>query len=424
MSLVRELLHKRRLSKERNRAIMPTTQQQAADANAFANRLIRAQAIEMNTPLAPVALSSTQNNAGQVVNVTPRNVGLLKGFFVEYSCNVKNTNAANAITPTNFGALNLFSNIQFTDLQNNTRVNCPAYQLAFLGTAKQKNPFSASFLSTAIDTPVKYGSNSLATVLGVASTDTVWSQTASIASAATGVVTGVLWIPVAYSDHDYRGAIYANVINGQMNLQFTINPTPGFVAGGDQMLAMYGTADSSVSCQILNTNIQVTQVYMDQLPIDPTSKLPILPLRDISTIYELKNTTFTAAVPGNDYPMQYPNFRDILSSTVLLDTLGAPVSVPALTNYFSLQAANSTNIFKRSGNMNQALVRNIIGFDFPTGVTYFSYRAKPLSTTQYGNLQLIFNPSAAWSQNYAIYHCWESFASIATITQAGSLAAS
>lgn len=400
-----------------------TTQQAAMAANALANQLIRAQALEMNTPLAPVALSSTQNNAGQVVNVTPRNVGLLKGFFVEFSANVKNTNAAIAITPTNFGPLNLFSNIQFTDLQNNVRINCPAYQIAFLDSVKQKNPFSSAFLSTAVDTPVKYGSNSTATVLGVASTDTVWSATPNIAFGATGVVTGVLWIPVAYSDHDYRGAIYANVINGQMNLQFTVNPTPGYVAGADQMLAMYGVADSAVSCQILNTTIQVTQVYMDQLPIDPTSKLPILPQRDISTIYELKNTTFTSAVPGNDFPMQYPNFRDILSSTVLLDTLTAPVSVPALTNYWSLQAANSTNVFKRSGNMNQALTRNILGFDLPVGCSYFSYRGKPLSTTQYGNLQLIFNPAAGWQQSYAIYHCWESFASIATITQSGSLAA-
>jgi hypothetical protein len=65
-----------------------------------------------------------------------------------------------------------------------------------------------------------------------------------------------------------------------------------------------------------------------------------------------------------------------------------------------------------------------MGFDLPVGATYFSYRGKPLSTTQYGNLQLIFNPNSNWSSSYAIYHGWESFASIATITQAGSLAAS
>jgi P3 major capsid protein len=397
----------------------------AQAANAAANQLIRAQAIEMYTQLAPVSLSATATNTGQVINVTPRNVGLLKGFYVEYAAQIKNTNAAAAITPTILGPLNLFSNIQFTDLQNNVRINCPGYQIGLLNSVKQKNPFAAAFLSTTVDTPVKYGANSTATVLGAAATDTVWSSTASIAFGATGVITGVLWIPIAYSDHDYRGAIYANVVNGQMNLQFTVSSTPGYVSGGDQMLSMYGTADTATSVQILSTTLTVTQVYMDQLPIDPRSGLPILPQRDLATIYELKNTTFTGAVPGgNDFPMQYPNFRDVLSSIVILDNLTAPVSVPSVTNYWSLQAANSTNIFKRTPTLNQAIVRNIMGFDLPTGISYFSYRGKPLSTTQYGNLQLIFNPNASWNTNWAIYHCWESFASIATITQAGSLAAS
>lgn len=401
-----------------------TAQQNAAAANALANQLIRSQSIEMFTQLAPVSLSSTISNVGQVVNVTPRNVGLLKGFYVEFSAQVKNTNASVAITPTPLSPLNLFSNIQFTDLQNNVRINCPGYQLGILNTIKQKNPFATAFLSTATDTVVKYGANSTATVQTQAGIDTLWNAPASIATGATGVVTGVLWIPIAYSDHDYRGAIYANVINGQMNLQFTVNPSPAYVTGGDQMLSMYGVADSGTTVSILNTTVQVTQVYMDQLPIDPRSGLPILPQRDLATIYELKNTTFTSAVPNNDFPMQYPNFRDVLSSIVLLDTLGAPPSIPNVTNYFSLQAANSTNIFKRTPNLNQALVRNVMGFDLPLGVTYFSYRGKPLSTTQYGNLQLIFNGNSSWSSSYAIYHCWESFASIATITQSGSLAAS
>lgn len=399
-------------------------QQNAAAANALANQLIRAQAIEMFTQLAPVSLSPSVTNAGQVINITPRNVGLLKGFYVEYSAQVKNTNASVAITPTNLSALNLITNVQFTDLQNNVRVNCPAYQIGFLNTLKQKNPFATSFLNTTIDTPVRYGANTTATVQGVAGTDTVFAATSSIASGATGVVTGTLWVPIAYSDHDYRGAIYANVINGQMNLQFTLNSTPGYVTGGAQMLAMYGPADSATTVQILNTTITVTQVYMDQLPVDPRTGLPILPQRDLATIYELKNTTFSAAVPGNDFPMQYPNFRDVISSIILADNLGAPTSIANVANYFALQAANSTNIFKRSASLNQALVRNIMGFDLPTGITYFSFRGKPLSTTQYGNLQLVFNPTNSWASNFAIYHCWESFASIATISQAGSLAAS
>lgn len=394
-------------------------------ANNQTGQLIRSQAIEMRTQLAPVTLSPTVNNAGQQVNFTPRNVGLVKGFFVEFSAQIKNTNASAAITPTALNVANLFSNITLIDLQNTVRINCPGYQICFLNSVKHKAPFAAAELTTAVDTPVKYGANSTATVQSVAATDTVWSATSSIAAGATGVVTGFMWIPLAYSDHDYRGAVYANVINGQMSLQFTVNSTPGFVSGGDQMLTMYGTADSATTVQILNTNILVTQVYMDQLPVDPKTGLALLPQRDISTIYELKNTTFTGAVSGNDFPMQYPNFREMISSMVLFDPLtSAILSLPNIANYFSLQAANSTNIFKQTGSLSQALARNIMGTDFPIGIGYWSYRGKPLSTTQYGNLQLIFNPNSNWISTWGIYHCWESFASIATITQAGSLSAS
>src|SRR3954454_867857 len=112
--------------------------QNAAAQNALARQVIMAQAIEMQTQLASVSLSSTINNAGQVLNVTPRNVGLLKGFFVEFSAQIKNTNASAAITPTILCPLNLFTNVQFTDLQNNVRINCPAYQIGLLDTIKQK----------------------------------------------------------------------------------------------------------------------------------------------------------------------------------------------------------------------------------------------------------------------------------------------
>jgi hypothetical protein len=409
-------------------AATPTAAQQYAAAmqqNELAKQMIRNQAIEMYTQLAPVALSSSANNAGMVVNINPRNVGLVKGFFVEFSAVINNGNASAAVTPTNLNVANFFSNITFIDLQNNVRINVPGYQLVFLNTLKQKNPFASAFVggSSVIDCPVKYGSNTTGTVLGAASTDNIWNAPSTIAHAATGVITGMIWIPLAYSDHDYRGAYYANVINGQAVIQLTVTPAPFYLSGGNQMTTMYGPADSATTCTITSTTIQVTQVYMDQLPIDPRSGLPILPQRDISTIYELKNTTFTSAPPNSDFFMQYPNFRDVISSTVLFDNLTSPPSVGNITNYFSLQAANSTNIFKRTAGLNQAIVRNILGFDLPTGITYFSYRNKPLSTTQYGNLQLIFNPNSNWALSYSIYHCWESFASIATINQAGSLSA-
>lgn len=390
---------------------------QAQQANAQASQLIRAQGLEMQTQLPPITLSNTTNNAGMQVNVVPRNVGLLKGFFIEYSATVKNTNASAVLMPTAFGPANFFSNILFTDLQNNVRINCPGYQLAFLNSIKQRAPAFVALVASSMDSAVKWGSNTGAPL---------WQfPAAGIAAGASGTVSGILHIPISYSDHDLRGSIYANVINGQMGLQLTVTQQPGAVgASGNSVLTMCGPADTANSVQILSTQIVVTQVYMDQLPIDQKSGIPILPQRDISTIYELKNTTFSGAVSGNDYPMSYPNFRDVLSSIIVFDPLtSAAPAVATVANYFALQAANSTNIFRRSPNLNAGITRAILGTDLPTGAAYFSYRQKPLSTTQYGNLQLVVNPTGTWVSTNAIYHCWESFASIATISQAGSLAA-
>ena len=416
----------------------PTPLQQlqiATQANKLANDLIRSQAIEMQTQLPPIALSNAINNSGQQVNVIPRNVGLLKGFFVEFNATIKNNNAVDPmfVNLSQLSAANFFSNVMFTDLQNNVRINCPSYQLVLLNTIKNKAPFGMAISFNSYDAGTIQWFDGQASVQGSVGLVPWHAPTTALAPGASSYISGVMHIPIAYSDHDYRGAIYSNVINGQMGLQLTINPAPAFLAGKTPMLCIGGPGDTSTSLQILNTQIVVTQVYMDQLPIDPKSGLPILPQRDISTIYELKNTTFTGAVSGNDFPMQYPNFRDVLSSIVLFDNpgLGPPTTqfagqnntTPQITNYFSLQAANSTNIFRRTANLNNVMTRAVIGTDMPFGIAYFSYRGKPLSTTQYGNLQLIFNPNATWLQTSPIYHCWESFASIATISQAGSLAA-
>lgn len=400
---------------------MPNNVQAALAANAAAGTLIRAQGLRMQTPVGTQVLSASANNAGMQLNFIPRNVGLVTGFWVEGSAQIKNNNASAAITPTALNVANFFSNITFVDLTNTTRINCSGASICLLDTTKERKPFAVADLTTGYDTPVKYGANSTATVQSVATTNVVWSATSSIASGATGVVTFIMWIPMAYSDLDFRGAYYANVINGQANLQLTVNPSPAFASGGDQMLTMYGTADSSTSVQILNTTVKVTQQYYDQLPVNQGQV--ILPQRDISKIYMLLDTTFSNMVPANDFPMPYPNFREIISSTVRFDTLTTLQSVPNFVNYFSLQAANATNIFQRDGALNAALTRNTIGTDFPTGIAYFSYRDKPLSTTQYGNLQLIFNPNSNWSASYAAYHFWEMFADVAVVTQLGSVAA-
>jgi hypothetical protein len=66
--------------------------------------------------------------------------------------------------------------------------------------------------------------------------------------------------------------------------------------------------------------------------------------------------------------------------------------------------------------------REIINSDWPLGTYYFSHRRKPISTLQYGNMQLILNPASVSGSPYCLIG-WEDFALINALTQAGSLAA-
>ena len=70
----------------------------------------------------------------------------------------------------------------------------------------------------------------------------------------------------------------------------------------------------------------------------------ILPPLDVSTVYELKQTTLTAVVPGQDFPYQYPNYRDIVSTVAVYVNTAATGArgVGADVNYWELLSANFT----------------------------------------------------------------------------------
>jgi hypothetical protein len=99
---------------------------------------------------------------------------------------------------------------------------------------------------------------------------------------------------------------------------------------------------------------------------------------------------------GQDYPIPFPNFRNIQSLMLFYDNGGSLNSGQDI-NYLALQSANYTNIFKISPAMSAINTRNIIDCDFPPGGYYFDFRRKPLSTIQYGNLNLVVNPATVTS---------------------------
>ena len=398
----------------------PQGQASPAQLNAIARAAIKARSVKMTqqifsqtfTPTAGQNVSQSQN----VINVIPRNVGLILGFWIKVVATLTNGSAVQ-INLSDFGPANLFSQIQFNDLNNNTRIQTTGWHMNMINTFKNRQPWGGSLVrTTGIDSPVNYGSN--------------WSgmnnAPATIAPAGAPVITFWMYIPLAYSENDLRGAIYANVVGATMQLNLTPNPAPVVANATDSTNAIYvGNIAGSVAAAVISSmTVTVYQQYLDQLPVGNAGV--VLPILDLATIYGLYNTTLSAIVPAQDFPVQYANYRDFLSTTAIYVNTGATGArgVGNDINYWALQSANFTNIWKKEPALVQLeQSRMVIQADPPPGVYYFSSRDKPISTVQYGNMQLVLNAITAGAGAYLAMG-YEQFALVQTLSMAGSLAAS
>lgn len=386
--------------------------------NQQARAAILAQAIEMKQSIFSTTIANPGSTAN-VINVIPRNVGLIKKFLVEITATIQNnTGGAVAITPTELGAANILSQIVFNDLNNNVRINTTGWHAAFISSVKAARPYGAAYtndLTGAIDYDAGYTS-------AAAAANNIISATASIADAGTGTVNMIYEIPLAYNDFDLRGSVYANVVNATMNLQLTVNPSP-VAADANSIVGAVYHAVGGVGV-ITSITINVYQVYLDQLPVGKGG--PILPILDLSTIYELKNTTLSGLVVNQDFPVAYANFRQFLSTMAVFANgvgTGALAKAGIDVNTWALQSANFTNIWKLDPKIIALETRNMIGSDLPNGCWYFSHRMKPISTIQYGNMELVLNPKTV-NASASLLMGFEDFALVNTITGAGSLPAS
>lgn len=392
-------------------------QMNAAQVNAIARAAIKARSVKMTQQI----FSQTVTPANSpTITVNPRNVGLLLGFWVKVVATVNNGSAVQ-IDATDLNAANVLSQIQFNDLNNNTRIQTPGWHLHFINSIKGRRPFGTALVKgTGFDSPIDYGSNWAGEI----------SCPGNIPAAGSDTLTMWYYVPLAYTQDDLRGAVYANVVNAtmQLNLSFAgqFGTSVAVQSGTDSTLAiMVGNAAGSVAAVTLSSaTVTVYQEYYDQLPMGPQGVL--LPITDLATIYELKQTTQANGITaGQDFPYQYSNFRDFLSTIVGYvnnGTTGAR-GVGADINYWALQSANFTNIWKVEPALQALMTRQHLQADMPPGFYYFGSREKPISTTQYGNMQLILNAVTAVNTPYELVAV-EDFALVQTLSMAGSLAAS
>lgn len=367
---------------------------------------VLSQSVEMTQQIYSQAVPS----GNPAINVAPRNVGLVKGFIIQITGTSNNTGGSNTAAITDIGLANLISQIVFTDLNNNVRVQTAGWHLSMVTAMKHQWGNVRAILSSALIDEGNYGNNYPVVI---------YPTPAESASAAFSMF---FYLPLAYSDDDLRGAVYMNVVNAVANIQISFNQAPYAATNTDSTSAVWYNTTGTMT----GLTVTIWQVYLDQLPMGKAG--PILPSLDLSTVYELKNTTFSAFVANQDFPMPYANFRDFLSTFVVYNhdpsaNAGRPSGASGGDdiNYFALQSANFTNIFKYPPVINALKQRHILKTDLPPGCYYFSSRRKPLSTTTYGNLELILNPVTAASGAYALVG-WEDFALVNTLLNAGSLA--
>lgn len=368
--------------------------------NQYARDAIKAIAIEATNTIFSQALAGTL--VGQVLNIPVRPVGLVKRLMLEIVGTVAQ-GAAETQNLTKIGLANVLSNVVFTDLNNQQRITTQGWHLHMLATARHQRAFGAAVLT---DSPINIGSNM-----------PVIAAPAAVTAAKTFRMQ--YEIPLAYSDNDYRGAIYAGTVNAIMNLQVTINPNFFLATGVDPTLGVYISTTAQLGA-LSAVTVNVNQVYMDQLPQGKNG--PVLPPLDLSQAYTINNTALAGLNVGQDFPVNFANQRFFQSLFVIYDNQGLNAGTDI--NYFSLQTANYTNIFKYNPFYNGLLTRGMIRDDFPPGVYYFDFRRRPINTIQFGNQQLLINPSNVAGAASQVLAGWEAMAQIQVLQQAQSLAAS
>jgi hypothetical protein len=382
---------------------MAKAMQQQADIqtlNAMARAAIVGNSVKMEQSIFNKTVNITNEN---VLNIAPRYAGLVLGFIVEIEANLANSGGSTA-NRTQFGTANLVQQVRFDDLSNYTRVQVPGWYLALLNTIRQGFGFGGSYANAI---PMNYGDN-----FGV------YAGPATIAAAGNANVRQVYYVPLAYSNTDLRGAIYASIVNATMNLQITLNQAPGFVAG-NPLNAIYGGAGTNVAYgNGGNVTVNVYQVYLDQLPRTEQGSV-ILPPLDLNMIYDLKQTTYSGVTAGQDFPMAYSNFRQFLSTVAVYDNAGV-FNAGTDINYWALQAANFANIFKVSPKYSALKTRSAIMSDLPLGTYLFSSRDIPINTINYGNMELVINPVTAGAGARVLVG-YESFGLVNQLAGASSL---
>lgn len=384
--------------------------QQIMQQNYLARQVVTGNSIKMKQQIFSQSIDPTSQNVVQITGNSIRNAGLLLGFIVEVTGDVLIASGAVDAARTPFGNANMVQQVRFDDLGNYTRIQTPGWHLAMINTLRQGFGYGGVYAN---NIPMGYGNNF-----------PVYEGSATLTHAVPQTIRQQYYVPISYSSTDLRGAIWMATVSATANLQITLNQTPVVPATGNPLNGVFQMASGAVpagSGWDGNVTVTVYQIYLDQVPRDQKTGAPILPMQDMNTAYELKQTTFTAVTAGQDYPMAYSNFRSFLSTIAVYDN-GGVFNNGSDINYWSLASANFTNIFKVTPEIAALDGRASIMTDAPLGTYIFESRDIPINTINYGNMELNINAITA-AAGARVLVGYEDFAILSQVVGASSLAA-
>ena len=336
-----------------------------------------------------------------IVTVPVRAVGLVLGFIVEVSGGVTN-GAGTQADRTGFGSSNVVKTFTFTDIDNNQRIRTTGSHIALLNTARQGFAFGGAY---APNLPMAYGN-----------TWTPFAGPASIAANGVANVKHTYYVPLAYSSSDLRGAMYAGVVNRTAQLQIELQANP-FVGATDPLQAVY--SGNATGDWTNNVTVNVYQIYLTNLPTIGNDF--IVPTMDVSQIYELKNSSLTGLVAGQEFPVAYSSNRQFYSTMAIYDNGGVYNSGGDIS-YWSMKAANTAEFFRYTPDVVALESRQTFMADTPPGVYYFDHRDKPIDTLTYGTMELNINPLLV-NANAQLVVYFEAFQQLSQLPISSSLAA-
>lgn len=384
------------------------TQQDYANNIAIRN-MLTARCVDLTQQIYQTTFTNYVPGSPYILNIPVQNVGLVKRFWVKVTGTISDGTGASGAALTQLGPANIFSNVVLYDTSNQVRVQTPSWHLHMLASARRNTVFGAAY---ATSDPTGIGG-----VLGI-------NKALDIPPGGTdgGAFNWYVEVPVAYGDYDLTGAMWMGVVNATSTLQLTINPQFfALAAATDATGSVYKmNAGSGSNYGVITTmTVTVYQNMLDQIPPDGQGDY-MLPRIDLAYALQILNTSSSGFTANLDQAIPYSNFRQFKSTFVMYDN-GGTLNAGTDINYIAMQSANQTYFFKLDPYTLSLMTRNIIGDDYPAGIYYISTRQQPVNTLQWGNRQLVVNPSVVNSgANFQIGY--EAIAPFGLMSNAGSLA--